>query len=366
MTNARPRYRQPEAPITLLESTGADPIDRILRGLIGLIEASFPDRVRGYYLDGSYANGSAVATSDIDLRVVFKDAIEAQEKHYAMYLLECFWMIIARPVDLVFDSEAALMQIGADRFQRGTVLLYGDDSRDTVPLKPLESYVRDTVHFPFHMFVRVRGNPEYLRYPLSYPDAEGEFYGYDRRQMRLLDGTIVHCTKDLVLSAVCTATARIALEAGQYVVSKRDCVPFYRRWIDDEWTDHIAAIYETCRNQWAYLLPQDNAQRQHLRALCERQLAFENDFLVRYRGYLLQELQHPDDAIKHHAVARLARLRYDDPTIIASIESISNSDNLELRDETAKTLALYSSPKSQIPNPKSLSATPPDSCPSHA
>jgi len=240
----------------------------------------------------------------------------------------------------VFDSEVALIRIGAIRFQQGSILLFGDDIREAVPLKPRDSYIRDTAHFPFQVFARLRGNPEHLIFPLAYPDPNGEFYGYDRRQMRMPDGTMMHCTKDLVLSTLCAATARIALEAGQCVISKRDCLPLYRIWINDQWTDFVEAIYETCRNQWSYLVPRDCAQRRHLRALCERELAFENDFLARYRQYLLQELQHPDDAIKLHAVTRLGHLRYYDDTMIGALVSLSSS-TAELQDAAARTLSAY-------------------------
>ena len=51
------------AAIALLTSTGQRSVDGILRGVVGLFEAVFPDRVRGYYLGGSYADGTAVPAS---------------------------------------------------------------------------------------------------------------------------------------------------------------------------------------------------------------------------------------------------------------------------------------------------------------
>lgn len=56
--------------ITLLSSTGDPSVDRLLRGVIGRFEAAFPARIRCHYLKGSYTDGSAVATSDLDLAVV--------------------------------------------------------------------------------------------------------------------------------------------------------------------------------------------------------------------------------------------------------------------------------------------------------
>jgi predicted nucleotidyltransferase len=42
----------------------------VVRGLVELFELVFPARIRGYYLLGSFAEGTAVALSDIDLMVL--------------------------------------------------------------------------------------------------------------------------------------------------------------------------------------------------------------------------------------------------------------------------------------------------------
>ena len=67
-------------PITLLNTTGHQRIDGIIRGLIGIFEAAFPDRIRACYLAGSYADGSAVPLSDIDIRMVFKGGFQGEEE----------------------------------------------------------------------------------------------------------------------------------------------------------------------------------------------------------------------------------------------------------------------------------------------
>jgi hypothetical protein len=59
---------------TLLESTGAPSADRILQGVIGILEQVFPGRVRGYFVRGSYASDTSTEGSDLDMFVVFKDA----------------------------------------------------------------------------------------------------------------------------------------------------------------------------------------------------------------------------------------------------------------------------------------------------
>ncbi len=59
--------------ITLLNATGDPHVDGLLRGVIDRFETAFSARIRCHYLKGSYTDGSAVSTSDLDLAVVFKD-----------------------------------------------------------------------------------------------------------------------------------------------------------------------------------------------------------------------------------------------------------------------------------------------------
>ena len=46
--------------LDLRNATGDEKVDEILRGCIGLFEAAVPGRVAGYYLAGSYADGTSV------------------------------------------------------------------------------------------------------------------------------------------------------------------------------------------------------------------------------------------------------------------------------------------------------------------
>ena len=56
---------------TLLVTTGNRTVDQALRAAVEAFEAAFPDRIRGYYLEGSYADGTGLATSDADVVIVF-------------------------------------------------------------------------------------------------------------------------------------------------------------------------------------------------------------------------------------------------------------------------------------------------------
>jgi hypothetical protein len=67
-------------PVQLRSSTGIPKIDSILEDIVGQFEKNLPNCIVGYYLIGSYADGSAVSLSDVDLYVVLRDSMtEVQE-----------------------------------------------------------------------------------------------------------------------------------------------------------------------------------------------------------------------------------------------------------------------------------------------
>src|SRR5205823_1596221 len=66
--------------ILLLNATGNKQIDDILKAIIATFEDAFPQCIRGYYVEGSYANESQVSTSDVDLLLIFKDAFTDEQE----------------------------------------------------------------------------------------------------------------------------------------------------------------------------------------------------------------------------------------------------------------------------------------------
>ena len=57
---------------TLTHSTGYEPADSVLEDIVTCFEDTFPTRVVGYYVEGSYADQTAITTSDLDLTIVFR------------------------------------------------------------------------------------------------------------------------------------------------------------------------------------------------------------------------------------------------------------------------------------------------------
>lgn len=333
------------ADITLSASTQISSIDRILREIIEVVEYHLPGKIRGYYLVGSYAVGEAVATSDIDMLVVFKDSLNPEEKQRFVPVLEECKHLSPLDVDLIPVGEIDLFRVGGVRFQTASLLLYGEDIRALVPLKPVEKHIRDSMYSQYRLFARVRGNPPRLRFPLNYPDPVGEFYGYDCRQMRLPDGTSRPGIKDLAINVLSPADALILLKAGKYVVNgswKSECVRQYRIWINDEWTEFVAAIDFYCRKQWAYLVPEVASHRQQLRCLCEQALGFENYFLAQYKEYVLEKLPQEEPFAQLQYVKQLAQLIYpDDDAIATALQEVAKNGNAEIQQAVVETLRQY-------------------------
>ncbi|MEZ4712164.1 MAG: hypothetical protein R3A44_33560 [Caldilineaceae bacterium] len=56
-----------ERPLRLLKSANNVGAERVLQELIATFEATFPSRIRGYFLEGSYADQSALVTEEVAL-----------------------------------------------------------------------------------------------------------------------------------------------------------------------------------------------------------------------------------------------------------------------------------------------------------
>ena len=195
------------AEIALLATTGNEPIDRALHGIVGAYEAAFPGRVRGYYLLGSYAEGNAVAVSDIV-------GLRPTQPHTGY---------------------------GYVRLARSAVLLYGEDTRARLPLPDRLTYRRQVTEAPLHFVVKhLRGGPP-VAFPLDYPDAGDRLLGYDPPGLAayFYPPSTPGGTKTLVVTACWIATATVALATGRMVGGKSEAVRAYREDIGDEWSGFL-------------------------------------------------------------------------------------------------------------------------------
>lgn len=281
--------------IVLLNLPKNENIANALRGVLSIFESVFPERIRGYYIVGSYADGSSLATSDIDLTIVFKGCFEhEQELTKAQFVRDACTLISSVEVDVEIVDEETLAQGMWPDLKLNSLLIYGEDVRDRFPLLPIKQWTCKRMHAAYWLMTHLFERNGAVAYPLDYPDPLAEFYGYDSRRLRLPNGEEVKCTRDLMRVTGWAATAILAFQAGEYVARKSDCHKLYREYIDVEESRILQDIYEKCRGRWNYLLPVELTEREQLRAICERTLDFENHFLRIYRDFLFAELRSGD------------------------------------------------------------------------
>ncbi|MBI3972528.1 MAG: nucleotidyltransferase domain-containing protein [Chloroflexi bacterium] len=299
--------------IELRSATGDPEVDRIMRGYVGVFETAFPGAVRAYYLTGSFAEGTAAPTSDVDVNIVFKEGAlrESTERRMALQLEKYCNSLSRIPVGAGRYQEHDLLDFGDrgswyDPVGRRVYLklashhLHGEDIRQRIPLPSAawwacslmaERYGNGALRY----LAEVRGlyggkGKERLAFPLRYPDPDGGFFGYDRVQRQSRDGTVRRTTRGLVRAILGGANALVAWRAGRCVVRKQEIALAYRKAIGDQWVTLVETADQLGRVELGYLVPEDAGTRRRLRDLCAAALEFENHFLAAYREFALEEL----------------------------------------------------------------------------
>ena len=275
--------------IDLINATGNANIDALLAGIITVYEAAFPNRIRGYYLVGSYGDDTPVATSDIDLEIVFKGSLMPEENQRQQAIKDGLRAIAPIHLDLPLHAEDDLLKIDTVAIVQASRFVYGEDTRASMPLPSIELYLR-RITIPTQRGLTHRFRTEDVTLPLDYPIPDDEFFGYVPERWKGAHGDI----KMWVLNIGWLTTFLIARQAGVFVPSKRQMIPLYREHINDEWTEFLSAVYDSGRRQWAYNLPEKTEDRTLMRDLCRQTLAFENHVAQIYVGYLREEIEHGD------------------------------------------------------------------------
>lgn len=305
------------------QPTGNRAVDRIVEGVIGIFEQVCPDRVRGYYLRGSYATGTWTDGSDLDMFIVFSGRMERAEADQARRLAGHCARLSPVLLEIIVVSEHQLAQqanlVVALDLKLASRLVHGGDIRGDLPEFQADRYVRAVVGTPYQIYVYPAQRDGALAYPLRHLDPDGAFYGFDQWPVPDPGGTEVPSTKLLVGTVCWTATALVALRAGVYVGDKTAAVTLYREHIADEWTDLVADVYQWCRNRWRYRVPSAEPDRRRLREWCDRTLAFQNHFLGHYRHFLLAELRSGEPERQALAARRLAEVHFADAEVAEAL-----------------------------------------------
>lgn len=276
---------------TPLAADGSERANGALHALVAACVETLPGRLRSAYVTGSFADGSALATSDLDVTLAFSGVLTLDERRAAESAAQGVVRRCSVELDVGIADEDELVRGVPPLLKLGGRCVWGEDRRDAMPLIPIEQLVRERMHAAYWLIVNVFGRPAPVSLPLGYPDAGSEFFGYTRRTVRLPDGCEVPSTRDLIRVTGWAATALVALRGRAYVARKRELPTAYREHVGDEHAALHEKLARWCRECWGYLIPTDAADRVRLRDFCARTLSFENRFLAAYREWLLGELR---------------------------------------------------------------------------
>jgi Nucleotidyltransferase domain len=322
-------------PIALSSNTAYPQVDAILRGMIGVHEMVFPMRVRAYYLVGSYHTGHAVPASDLDVIVVFRGSFLPGEEDASRDVNNHCSRISPVRLDAKATCEAQILSDGDPLLKASSLLLYGDDIRDQIPLRPAPEVDEEFGQY-VGLLTALRGWPATMIYPLQYPDAQGEFFGYERQGNRVADWKWAEDdyqpgTRTLVDSVATAALLLVQMHARQLILSKHEIVSRYRADVNDVWAPFVGDIYTKCRTQWQYLIPKSTADRRNLRDLCRKTLAFENHVLETCRTYLLRRLASGEAAQARPALHALGSALFRDDETKAALLALSTHEQEAIR-----------------------------------
>ncbi len=250
--------------------------DQLIAAVLSLINLVFPGRVRACYLIGSYADGTAVPHSDLDLIVIFKGECLPDEADRLRQLRQIASHLASMRLDLPPRCEADLLTNGSTGLKLGGKLVFGDDIREQIPWEPIEQYQQDARQAFLNYQHDIRGKPDAILRPIIAPDPAGEFYGYEKFGIWHGGDQFEPGTR-LLINLVCIgATVSLAFLHGARAGSKRQAIELYQEHVGDEWGGWLAELYQLAKVELGYEIPGDTAVRHRLRHLIAKTPDFEN------------------------------------------------------------------------------------------
>lgn len=262
----------------LREPTGDPEADRVLVGLLGVAECVAPGWFRAAYLVGSFADGSAVWGSDLDVLLIFGTSPDEGQRGALRRLFRHCGRLSPIPLDVRAVELEAVGRAGP--VLASARLLAGDDVRGRVPAASREGVRRETRLAALAEVGRLYPDGLPTTRPLPPPDPDGAFLGFDGRPTRRRDGGEAPGTRGPVAALTWAARSALLDRGGPWVSGKGEpLADAAERHLGADWTAALRGAFGRCRGEWGYLVPDARADRAWLREWCRATACILGDWL---------------------------------------------------------------------------------------
>jgi predicted nucleotidyltransferase len=316
--------------------TGIAAVDTVVARLARELGDAFPGEIHSLYLFGSFVDGSAVSSSDIDLIVVSNAELTDDERARVQSLSPLLSDIAECHVDLLPIAADQLLRSGHWRLEANSLLVAGEDLRPHLPRETLAAYLRRYSHAPYAYMANVLRDTNRLVFPVAPPISDTEYSGYARTPERMEPGESI---KAFVATVCWIATLLVGFQAGQKVASRHESSNLYHEAVGGQWASFVDDVYRLGKLAWAYRVPESADDRRRLRRLTDAMPGFENHYLAVYRSFLLDQLKDANPDAQLEAIDRLREwVVFPDDDVRETLRQLAVSTDERLRDSATKTL----------------------------
>lgn len=299
----------------------SSPADTFFDALAQMLSTAFSDDVRSIYVLGSRADSTAIPSSDVDLAVILRSGIDPKTAQEVEHFLEAVGQISPVMLDVTVVQEDELAR-GVSPNLKTNRLLRGSDLLRDCPMIPKSQLIFFYAGLAIHFAMVVRGGRG-ITLPLSHPEPDGLYCGYERQGIRVADGTYAPGFNLFVSLVLALASFRLATRAGIFPSSKSEILGAYQRHLpEDPMRPIVTDAYEICRLRLQGRVPAEGLESRQIALRCRQILPFENEFLEAAMNILENGASAMPAELRGQALTLLNRVRSDSPEQLAKLDQI--------------------------------------------
>jgi predicted nucleotidyltransferase len=308
----------------LLASTNSASADEAILKTLEAVQLGFNKKLLSAYVTGSYANGYAVSTSDVDLFLVFEGTISKEDEKIRD---EIYGQLehITPSLDIAIRGLSNLLETGDEGMREYFLHIFGEPVHLQVPQPRIQDYAYRGMHVGYLRMQHTRKSKPYI-WPMNYPEETGPLKGYDWREKIKVDGKSFDSIKEIVVLTGWMATGLIAWKGQTFVPTKNHVVKLFKDVVGGSMADDLELITNLCRSKLSYLVPESEEAYKELQDLLPKVLAFENFFLENYQDFLIENLKNESPIRVRTSIIRLGEIVYPNNRSLMALHEVSPNE----------------------------------------